>query len=334
MATKEPLDAITDVPGIKVGHWTNRRAATGCTVVLCEAGAVGGVDVRGGAPGTIGTEGLKVGMMTLGVNAILLTGGSSFGLAAAGGVMRWCEEHGLGAQFGRNRIPIVSGAVIFDLGTGRGDVRPDAEAGYAAASRAKRGQVAQGSVGVGTGATVAKLSGAPVKGGVGSASESFGDGLVVGAIAVVNAIGDIIDSSDGSVVAGSSRRGGGFGDSLETLRKRPTEPPAGNTTNVVVATNAKLTKEQTNRLATIAHDGMARAIRPVHTPGDGDTAFALATGEREIAPLAMIALETFAALAVERAIVKGVRAATPLAGVPSVSDRRRSKSRAARPSRP
>jgi L-aminopeptidase/D-esterase-like protein len=332
---KQPLDAITDVPGIKVGHWTNRRAATGCTVVVCEAGAIGGVDVRGGAPGTIGTDGLRVGMMSLGVNAVLLTGGSSFGLAAAAGVMRWCEENGIGATFGRNRIPIVSGAVIFDLGIGRADVRPDAAAGYTAASRAKGGRVAEGSVGAGTGATVAKLSGAPVKGGIGTASETFGDGIIVGALAVVNAIGDIIDSTDGSVVAGSSLRGGGFGDSLETLRRRPSEPPAGNTTNVVVATNARLTREQANRLATIAHDGMARAIRPVHSPGDGDTVFALATGEREIAPLAMIALETFAALAVERAIVKGVRAATSLAGVPSVSDRgKRARSRAARPSRP
>jgi L-aminopeptidase/D-esterase-like protein len=328
-------DAITDVLGIKVGHWTNRRAATGCTVVLCETGAVGGVDVRGGAPGTINTDGLRSGAIGLGVNAVVLAGGSTFGLEAAIGVMRWCEEHGLGAKFGRSLIPIVNGAVIYDLGIARSDVRPDAAAGYAAASRAKSGRVEEGSVGSGTGATVAKLLGAPVKGGIGTASEFFGDGLVVGAIAVVNAVGDIIDGSDGSLVAGSSRRGGGFGDSLEALRRRSTEPPAGNTTNAVVATNARLTKEQTNRLATIAHDGLARAIRPVHTQGDGDTVFALSTGEREISLQAMLALETFAALAVERAIVKGVRAATSLAGVPSVSDSRRdSRARVARPPRP
>lgn len=313
-------DAITDVPGVKVGHWTDRRAATGCTVVVCEAGAIGGVDVRGGAPGTVYTDALRLGVE---VHAVLLTGGSVFGLEAASGVTRWCEERGIGMSFGNHRIPIVAGAVIFDLNLGRSDVRPDAAAGYAAAERAKGGRVAEGSVGAGTGATVAKLVGprSRLKGGIGTASERFGDGLIVGALAVVNAIGDIIDSSDGSVVAGSSARDGGFTDSIEAIRRRPTQPAPGNTTNAVVATNAVLSTAQVNRLAAIAHDGMARAIRPVHTQGDGDTVFALATGEREISQPAMLALETFAALAVERAIVKGVRSATSLGGVRSVSDR-------------
>lgn len=315
------LDAITDVTGIKVGHWTDRRAATGCTVVLCEAGAMPGVDVRGAAPGGHDTDLLRPGYTVQDVHAVVLTGGSLFGMASIPGVVRWCEENGIGITYARQRIPIVTGAVIFDLNTGRSDVRPDLEAGYAAATAAKTGRVTEGSVGAGTGATVAKLMGADraLKGGVGTASETFGDGFVVGALMVVNAVGDVVDSSTGEVIAGPRGERGGFVDTVAALRTRSRRVPEGNTTIGVVATNAKLTKEQTNRLATIAHDGLARAIRPVHTTGDGDTMFALATGEKEMAATRIIALETMAALAVERAIHKAVRAATPLAGVPSVS---------------
>ena len=319
-------DAITDVPGIKVGHWSHLVAATGCTVVLCEQGAMPGVDVRGAAPGTHETDVLRAGSSGSAVHAVVLTGGSLFGLSATAGVVRWCEEQGIGIVFGRQRIPIVSGAVLFDLNTGRSDVRPDAEAGYAAAATAGSGPVEQGSVGAGTGATVAKLRGAAarMKGGIGSASEAFGDGMIVGAIVAVNAVGDIIDSRDGSLVAGPRGRQGQYLDTLEALRRPPRRSAEeGNTTIAVVATNARLTKEQASRLATVAHDGFARAIRPVHTAQDGDTIFAMATGERELQSGGLTALETFAALAVERAIVKGVLAASSLAGVPSVGEWRR-----------
>ena len=321
------LDAITDVAGIKVGHWTDRRAATGCTVVLCEAGATPGVDVRGAAPGGHDTDLLRPGYTVQEVHAVVLTGGSLFGMASIPGVVRWCEENGIGITYARQRIPIVTGAVIFDLNTGRSDLRPDFDAGYAAVSSAREGRVTAGSVGAGAGATVAKIMGRErsLKGGVGTASETFGDGFVVGALVVVNAVGDIVDSATGEVIAGPRGEEGSFVDTVAALRARSRRLPEGNTTIGVVATNAKLTKEQTNRLATVAHDGLARAIRPVHTTGDGDTMFALATGEKEMASTRIIALETMAALAVERAIHNAVRAATPLAGVPSVSSWRKAQ---------
>lgn len=322
MAGPKQNDAITDVSGIKVGHWTDRRAATGCTVVLCERGATPGVDVRGASPGTYETDLLRPGYASISVNAILLTGGSLFGLSAATGVTRWCEEHGIGIQFGGQLIPIVSGAVIFDLGFGKADVRPTANSGYAAAAAAKSGRVAQGSVGAGTGATVAKFMGRNrgLKGGIGSASETLAEGVVVGALMVVNAVGDVVDSRDGSVVAGPRGEDGAFLDTMDALRLGTRRPSEGNTTIGVVATNAALTKEQTNRLAAVAHDGLARAIRPVHTLVDGDTMFAMATGEHELAQGRSVALEAFAVRAVERAIVKAVTAATSLAGVPSLSE--------------
>jgi L-aminopeptidase/D-esterase-like protein len=320
--TDERYDAITDVQGIRVGHWTDLEAATGCTVVLCGQGAVPGVDVRGAAPGTHETDLLRPGYALGTLHAVLLTGGSVFGLAATAGVVRWCEEHGVGITFGRQRIPVVSGAVVFDLNTGRADVRPTADSGYQAVSAASGGPVAEGSVGAGTGATVAKLLGADraLKGGIGSASEAFGEGLLVGAVVAVNAVGDIIDSRDGSIVAGPRGDGGAFLNTTEALRRGLRRSPEGNTTIGVVATNARLTKEQTNRLAAVAHDGFARAIRPVHTSADGDTVFVMATGERDIAQSRITALETLAALATERAIVKAVLSATSLAGMPSVRE--------------
>jgi L-aminopeptidase/D-esterase-like protein len=316
-------DAITDIPGIKVGHWSDRRAITGCTVVLCEKGAVGGVDVRGGAPGTRDTDALRPGNLVPAVNAIVLSGGSAFGLESAAGVMRWCEEHGIGLEFGRMRIPIVAGAILFDLGIGRSDIRPDTAAGYAATAAARGGGVPQGSVGAGTGATVAKAggSGSSLKGGIGSASEALGGGITVAAIMAVNAVGEIVDSRTGKVVAGPRGNDGMFVDSFELLKQGLLETPtATNTTIGVVATNARLTKEQANRLATVAHDGLARAIRPAHTLVDGDTIFALATGEIEVGAAASRAVEAFAPRVVERAIVKGVLAAKTLGGVPSVSE--------------
>src|SRR3990170_1975028 len=321
------LDAITDVPGIRVGHWTNRRAATGCTVVLCpREGAVAGVDVRGGAPGTRETDALRPGMLAERAHAVLLTGGSAFGLDAASGVMRYVEEQGIGFQFGRSYIPLVPAAVVFDLGVASSTVRPTAESGYRAARAAKGGMVRQGNVGAGTGCTVAKAGGMKrcLKGGLGSACERGPNGLLAGAIVAVNAGGEIIDPASARVIAAPrADEPGRFLDTLELMRRAASEgpEPGENTTIAVVATNARLTKEQTNRLASVCHDGFARAIRPAHTMSDGDTVFALATGEVAIeSSRAYYALEALAARAVERAIVRAVLCATGLGGVPSAQE--------------
>ena len=332
-------DAITDVPGIRVGHWTYRRGATGCTVVLSPAGAVGGVDVRGAAPGTRETDLLRPGNLVDQVHGVLLSGGSAFGLAAADGVMRYLVEQGHGLAFGGNVIPIVPGAILFDLGVGTKRA-PDADAGYRAASRATRGRVEEGSVGAGTGATVAKMAGPErlLKGGLGTASEQLDVGVVVGAVAAVNAVGAIRDPRTGEVVAAPRADGGGFVDidaHLRTGRIWPelaededgegdgaepgSETPT-NTTLAVVATNAKLSREQANRLATVCQDGFARTIWPAHCRGDGDVIFTLATGEVDVDPYAYGALEAMATRAVERAVLRGVRRATGLAGVPSVGE--------------
>jgi L-aminopeptidase/D-esterase-like protein len=290
--------------------------------VLCPEGTVGGVAVRGGAPGTRETDLLRPGNLVQRVDAVLLAGGSAFGLDAAAGVMRWCEEHGRGLPFGGTRVPIVVGAVLFDLGVGRSDVRPDAAAGYAAAAAATGGRTALGSVGAGTGATVAKALGAAraLKGGIGSASETLAGGIVVAALIAVNAVGEVVDSSTGAVIVGPRAAAGRFADSLAAIRGGALETPVGaNTTIGVVATNAVLTKEQANRLASVAHDGIARAVRPAHMATDGDTIFALATGERPADQAALRAIEALAPVAVERAIVSAVRSARTLAGVPSAT---------------
>ncbi len=324
--THTALDAITDVPGIRVGHWTDRRGATGCTVVICPPeGAVGGVDVRGGAPGTRETDLLAPGRLAERVHAIVLAGGSAFGLDAAGGVMRHLEAEGVGLAIGGARIPVVPAAILFDLAVGRADVRPTAESGERAARAAKAGLVAQGSVGAGTGATVAHAGGRErrLKSGVGTACERGPAGLIVGALAAVNAAGDIVDPDRGRLIAGPRADGGGFLDGWELLRsgESPDASPGESTTLAVVATNARLTKEQANRMATVAHDGFARAIRPAHTLVDGDIVFALATGDVAVEdPRAYRALEALAARAVERAIVRGVLCATGLGGVPSAQE--------------
>jgi L-aminopeptidase/D-esterase-like protein len=321
MPETNALDAITDVAGIRVGHWTDRDAATGCTVVLCGAGAVAGVDVRGAAPGTRETELLRPGHLVQQVHAVVLAGGSAFGLDAAGGVMRYLEEQGVGYAHAGVHIPIVPAAILMDLDIGRGDVRPDAEAGHEACRAAKDGPVEQGSVGAGTGATVAKALGMErcLKGGLGSASERSDAGLVVGALAAVNAAGDIVEPGSGRVLAASRADGGGFIDTLAAARKGElwSLPSGSSTTLVVVATNAALSKEQANRLATVCHDGIARAVRPVHTMGDGDIVFTLATGALTVDVSGYRVLEFLAARAVERAIVRGVEEAVGLAGVPS-----------------
>lgn len=311
-------DDITDIPGIRVGHDTNLEAGTGCTVILCDTPAMGGVDVRGGAPATRETDLLRPITLVEGVNAIVLTGGSAFGLDAASGVMLYLEERGIGYDTGVARVPIVPAAAIFDLAFGSASIRPDASAGYRACEQASSEPVAQGTVGAGTGATVGKMAGPDfmMKGGLGSASMLLSDGTLVGAIVVVNAVGDIVDPRAQTVIAGTRRS-----DGPDFLAGNP----FGNTTIAVVATNAALTKEQTNKVAQMAHDGMAQAIHPAHTMFDGDTVFALALGpgsqilhDSSIAASQTSAIGAAAATTLARAIVKAVRNATTLHGVPAV----------------
>jgi L-aminopeptidase/D-esterase-like protein len=318
---------ITDVAGLRVGHWTEARAATGCTVVLCGDGAVAGVDVRGSAPGTRETDLLAPVNLVERVHAVLLTGGSAFGLDAAGGVMSWLERHRLGCETGACRVPIVSAAVLFDLSVGRGDVRPDAAAGEAACAAASPAAVAQGSVGAGTGAVVGKVAGLEraTKGGLGSASAVLGSGVVVGALAVVNAGGNVTDPADGRVVAGVRDPAGGFVDATGWLQRHDVEvlgrraQTVGNTTLAVVATDGVLTKVEATKVAQMAQDGLARAIDPVHTMYDGDTVFALATGAAGRAADASV-VGAVAARAVSQAVLNAVRQATGLAGVPALRD--------------
>jgi L-aminopeptidase/D-esterase-like protein len=308
---------LTDIPGLQVGHWTQLEAATGCTVVLCPAGAVAGVDVRGGAPGSRETDLLDPRCTVDKVQAILLGGGSAFGLAAADGVMRWLEEHGYGFDTGLVKVPIVPAAILFDLAIGRADIRPDAAAGYAACVAANSGPLAQGNVGAGTGATCGKLLGfgQATKAGLGSASQEVGPGLFVAALVAVNAVGDVVDPKSQQIIAGTRAPAGGFADSLQLLKRmaRPGAPGA-NTTLAVIATNAGLSKSEAGKVAQMAQDGLARTIRPVHTTFDGDTVFALSYGEQS-APLNLIG--AVAAEVLAEAVIAAVWAAEPLAGLPA-----------------
>jgi L-aminopeptidase/D-esterase-like protein len=281
--------------GISVGHWTDTKGRTGCTVVLAPDGAVGGVDVRGAASGTLCTDGLRPGTLIQRTHAILLTGGSVFGFAAADGVLRYLEERGVGLSFGTVRVPTVAGAVIFDLLAGDPHARPTADAGYAACRAATRAPEI-GAVGAGTGATVAKAGAARERwqGGVGVASARLGQ-AVVAAIMVANSVGGIWDDEGHAWIA-----------PLAQWDRASSLIPGANTTIGVVVTDAKLMKDQANRIATVAHDGVARAVRPAHTMYDGDTMFCLATG-RATAPYD--AVEVVAAEVVARAIAAGVRAA-------------------------
>jgi L-aminopeptidase/D-esterase-like protein len=290
-------DAGARLPaGVSVGHWTDAPGQTGCTVVLVPGGAMGGADVRGGAPGTINTDGLRPGTVTERAHAILLTGGSTFGLAAASGVLRYLEERGIGLMFGPVAVPIVAGAVIFDLLAGDPTARPDPKAGYAACEAATS-RPGMGTVGAGTGATVAKAGGnEPRPGGVGVASAEAG-GAVVAAVMVANSLGGIWDDDRHEWVA-----------PLTAWDYSSPMIPGGNTTIGVVVTDAQLTKEQAIRVAAVAHDGIARAVRPAHTLYDGDTMFCLATGT---VPAPTDAVEAVAAQVVARAIATGVRAAQP-----------------------
>lgn len=320
-------DALTDVAGIRVGHWTDRRAATGCTVVLCPPGTVGGVDVRGAAPGTRETDLLRPGNLVEEVHAVVLSGGSAFGLEAAGGVMQELAKQGVGLSFGGNVIPIVPSAILFDLGIGR-PKHPTAQSGRRAMRQATGGRIEVGSVGAGTGATVAKLGGREraLKGGIGTASERLDTGVIVAALVAVNAAGAIRDPLSGELVAAPRDDERGFLDVDSLLRvAKAAEPeeatkPASNTTIGVVATNARLTKTQINRVATVAHDGLASTIWPVHTQADGDAIFSLASGDLEVDWAGYRAIEAFAVRAVERAVLNAVRKATSLANVPSATE--------------
>jgi L-aminopeptidase/D-esterase-like protein len=311
-------DSIVDVAGVSVGHFTDTRRPTGCTVVLVPEGAVCGVDVRGAAPGTRETELLSPLNAVEQVHAVLLAGGSAFGLDAAGGVMRWLEERGIGVQVGPARVPIVPAAILFDLWVGDARIRPDAAAGHAACDAASRDTPAQGNVGAGAGASVGKLFGIEraMKGGIGSASVTVG-GVTVGAIVAVNALGDVIDPASGQPIAGARTADGRAlqGTMASLLRGELPAPfqPGSATTIGVIATDAALTKAQANKIAQMAHDGLARSINPVHTMGDGDALFALGTGAAG-RTASITLLGALAAEVTARAVVKAVSAARGLAG--------------------
>ncbi|HTP71042.1 MAG TPA: P1 family peptidase [Burkholderiaceae bacterium] len=309
--------SITDIAGIAVGHHTDPRRPTGCTVALCPQGAVCGVDVRGAAPGTRETDLLAPGNLVDRVHAVLLAGGSAFGLDAAGGVMRWLDEHGHGFTVGPARVPIVPAAVLFDLWLGDARIRPDADAGYAACEAASDRAPAQGSVGAGAGATVGKVFGIAhaMKGGIGSASLEV-HGVRVAALVAVNGVGDVIDPGTARVVAGSRQLDGRTPRRITQALARGLMPPnilaGSNTTIGIVATDAALDKAQCARLATASHDGLARCIDPVHTASDGDTMFALATGNATGTQARALPLTVLGALVAEvtqRAVLNAVRAA-------------------------
>lgn len=308
------------LPGFRIGHYTNRPLGTGCTVVLCEAGAVGGVDVRGSAPGTRETDLLDPANTVNEVHAVVLGGGSAFGLGAADGVMRYLYERGVGVNVGVARVPIVPAAILFDLGLGP-VAWPDAAAGYTACQTATNAVPAEGSVGAGTGATVGKLLGPAgmMKGGIGYAAVTTGGGATISALLAVNAVGDVVDSRSGRIVAGARWPHGGFADSVALLVQEAAEPPLSglNTTIGVLMTDAALTKAQARAVARAAHDGLAWAIRPTHTMHDGDTLFVLARGDK---PVDVLSLSTAAVLAVSRAVVRAIEAAEGLHGVPSARD--------------
>jgi L-aminopeptidase/D-esterase-like protein len=319
---------LTAVEGLKVGHHTLTERPTGCTVVIAEKGATAGVDVRGSAPGTRETDLLSPTATVDQVHAIVLAGGSAFGLDAATGVVRYLEQRGVGVKFGGAVIPIVPAAILFDLGIGDGTIRPNADCGFAAAQGATTGPVSEGNVGAGAGATVGKMGGRnrAMKGGIGTSAIILPSGLVVAALVAVNARGDIVDPSTGQVIAGMRTEDGrGLVDVRKQIRgggsDQPPAEPLQHTTIGIVATNAMLTKSQATKMAQMAHDGLARAIVPAHTSGDGDAIFALATGART-EPVVLDTVGALAADAMAEAIVRAVRAATSIPGFPAARDLR------------
>jgi len=325
-------NAITDVRGIEVGQAQNDEALTGCTVILCRRGAVAGVDVRGGAPGTRETDLLNPINLVEKIHAIVLAGGSAYGLDAASGVMKYLEENKMGFNTGVARVPIVPSAILYDLNIGQADVRPDSAMGYLAAALASTSTPAEGNVGAGAGASVGKMFGVKLstKSGVGTASMDIGEGVIVGALVAVNAWGDVVDPQSNEIIAGlrsgrvGSIRVGGkeyYADTLAMMKK-----PAGrnlmkfsagaNTVIGVVATNAKLTKAGATKVAQMAQDGLARTVRPAHTMLDGDTIFALSTGTRKAD---VTSVGAFAAEVMAQAIIRAVKMAKPAGGLPGLS---------------
>lgn len=317
---------LTAVAGLEVGHYTDLANGTGCTVILARGGASGGVDVRGGSPGTRETDMLQPMHRVDRVHGVVLSGGSAYGLDAASGVMRYLEEQGIGVRVGAALVPIVAAAILFDLNMITSKVRPGPEEGYAAALSADASAVPEGTTGAGTGATVGKLLGPEraVKGGIGSASVTLPDGNTVAALIAVNAVGDVVDHRTGRVLAAPrSVSGSGFVSSVQTLLAGESEaelpPTMGNTTIGVVATDATLTKEEANWVARISHDGLAMAIRPCHTPRDGDTLFVMASNRRE-PPVDLTSLGAAAVEVTAQAVLRAVTTATGLGGIPSVSE--------------
>jgi len=316
-------ETITAVPGIHVGHATDLQGLTGCTVVLCEKGAVGGVDQRGGAPGTRETDLLRPMHLVQKAHAVLLAGGSAFGLAAADGVMRYLEERGVGFDARVARVPIVPAAILFDLDLGDPQARPDAAMGYAACQAATADPVVEGNVGAGTGARLGTALGVgrAMKSGLGSAAIPLGGGLIVGALVAANPFGDVVDPHSGATLAGARKlRSDELAGTLEVMKSMIGKLAlrfASNTLIGVVATNARLTKEQANKVAQMAQDGIARTVRPAHTLFDGDTLFALSTG-RKRANVSLIG--AYAAEAVAQAVVRAVRAAEGAGGLPAWRD--------------
>ena len=324
----EKLDysgGLTDIGGIRVGHFTESRRPTGCTVVLVEEGAVAGVDVRGSAPGTRETDLLDPRNTVQKVHAIVLSGGSAFGLDTASGVVQYLEEKGIGYPTHYGPVPIVPAAILYDLGVGDPSIRPDRQAGYLACQKATTDHVEEGNVGAGAGATVGKLLGAKyaMKGGLGSATIRV-DQLVVAALVAVNASGDVIDPKNGRILAGArSQDGHSFANISEMLRKGPlgSAPlPNENTTLGVVATNALLDKAAMQKVAQMSHDGLARAIRPVHLPSDGDTIFSLSAGEVKGYPLGQVG--ALAADVMAQAVVRAILQAHGIPGYPAHVDLR------------
>ncbi|RYL92504.1 peptidase S58 family protein [Sporolactobacillus sp. THM7-4] len=312
---------ITDVPGIKVGNAENTEGLTGCTVIILEQGARCGVDVRGGGPGTRETDLLNPMNLVDQVNGVCLAGGSAYGLDAASGVMAYLEEQQLGLDVGVGIVPIVPAAVLFDLGVGSYSIRPTPEMGYAAARDAHSGALKLGNYGAGCGATVGKIAGQEraMKGGLGSSSRTFSNGLVVGALVAVNAVGEVRDSKTGEILAGIRDDNGHITESLEWMlnQKLISVLPGTNTTIGVVACNANLNKAQMNKVASMAHDGLARTIYPIHTMYDGDTIFALSTGQLEAT---VDFIGTIAAEVLAEAVVNSIIMAEGLGGYPSYRD--------------
>lgn len=305
------------IQGFRIGHYSDFENVTGCTVILAPAeGAIGGVDVRGPAPGTFGTESLATGRAIERAHAIVLSGGSAFGLDTVAGVMRFLEERKIGYDVGVAHVPIVAGAILFDLTVGNPNVRPTAENAYAACLRASD-EIVEGSVGAGTGATVGKILDIELatKGGIGYSERALADEITVGAIVAVNAVGDVVDPTNGKIVGGTRSSTGGWLDSSAYLLagNKPMPLAVENTTIGVVMTNATLSVEHANIVAMMAHDGIARATRPSHTLFDGDTLFVLATGARGAADLTT--LGHAAAECVAEAIVRGVKQARSLGGI-------------------